>query len=186
MASEARACRVALGCVIGMALLVTALAYRHHSELAGAGDGRPSLSETQIKEIESELQSADAGKRLASATALLRLGRLEGGPVLFDLAAGGDVAVRKVAAAELGRVVVPMAEAVGGVVDWPSSADVFPSAEQLASARSFWTQRATDKLLQDVEGRLAGADPCLTELDEMLVRRDRLYRVAGKASENHQ
>lgn len=144
---------------------------------------RATADPSEIDRLKSGLQAADPVARVESAAGLLRLGMIEAGDALLEVAAGPEGEGRTAAVAEFGRVAKPMGEAIGFILDWPASDDTPPTAEQLKSARDFWEQRANPTLLLDVQDRLAGGDLRWAELDRASVLRDWLHRASDGKSE---
>lgn len=138
----------------------------------------------ELASLNAGLRSTNSSERLASAVCLLQLGETNAGPVLLDLTADADAGVATTAAAEFGRVAIVMGEAIGCLVDWPTSPETPPSPGQLAAARAFWHQKATNRLLSDVQERLAGADWRWSQINGMLAKRDWLYKVADSVKED--
>jgi len=144
---------------------------------------RVTADPSEIDRLKSGLQAADPVARVESAAGLLRLGLIEAGDALLEVAAGPEGEGQRAAVAEFGRVAKPMGEAVGFILDWPASDDTPPTAEQIKSARYFWEQRANPTLLLDVQDRLAGGDLRWAELDRASVLRDWLHRASDGKSE---
>ena len=79
----------------------------------------------------------------------------------------------------------PTAETVGCVLEWPVSEGISPTPEQMAAARSFWTERVTRTLLRDVQDRLAANDPRWKRIDDLLAKKDMIYRLTGSRTDKH-
>lgn len=128
--------------------------------------------------LENGLRSPHVWERVASAVALLELGRPEAGQALLEWLPGLDAEVRKFALAEFRkRIGEPMTQAAGQPMDWDGLPDAPPTDARWAQLRDFWRAHATPRLLHDVLVRQDRHDPDWSLMKRLLHGREKVERL---------
>jgi hypothetical protein len=118
--------------------------------------------------LTSYAHSPEPWARAAGCVGLLQLGRLEGGDLLLRIHDSLPEGPRDFALQEFQRIMDPMGQTVGSILNWPDDAE--PRRAELAWARAgeLWRRFATRELLSDVLMRVDRSDPDWRAVERIL------------------
>jgi len=115
-------------------------------------------------------------RRVGSAVGLMRLGRVEAGPLLVEIIREGKPDLTGFAMRELAWITGPMAQAVGKPMVWLEKDAPPADAPAVDQIEQFWQDYVTVSLLNDTLGRLTTRDPEWAEMGRLIHARDQVAK----------